>query len=102
MIRSSEVAFPTDAAARVNCGRVPSNAAAFRSLEKTCCGRGATGAAKANAPAPSTAGRWSLAILGIPLIVLSVVEAHAAFTSPQRAEASAYLPCLLALAAAGF
>src|SRR6516165_367871 len=46
---------------------------------------------------PVAAGRWSLAILGIPLIVLSVAEAYAAFTSPQRANASAYLPCLLAL-----
>jgi uncharacterized membrane protein HdeD (DUF308 family) len=49
--------------------------------------------------APVAAGRWSLAILGIPLIVLSVVEAYFAFASPRRAEASAYLPCLLALAA---
>src|SRR5215472_14412598 len=49
--------------------------------------------------APVAAGRWSLAILGIPLIVLSVAEAYAAFTSPQRADASAYLPCLLALLA---
>ena len=49
--------------------------------------------------APVTAGRWSLAILGIPLIVLSVAEAYAAFTSPQRAAASAYLPSLLALLA---
>src|SRR5215475_16007096 len=48
---------------------------------------------------PVAAGRWSLAILGIPLIVLSVAEAYAAFTSPQRANASAYLPCLLALLA---
>src|SRR5215475_7007608 len=47
--------------------------------------------------APVAAGRWSLAILGIPLIVLSVAEAYAAFTSPRRADASAYLPCLLAL-----
>src|SRR5262249_18795395 len=48
---------------------------------------------------PVAAGRWSLAILGIPLIVLSVAEAYAAFTSPRRANASAsaYLPCLLAL-----
>src|SRR5262249_8990185 len=46
---------------------------------------------------PVAAGRWSLAILGIPLIVLSVAEAYAAFTSPRRADASAYLPCLLAL-----
>src|SRR6516225_5151104 len=49
--------------------------------------------------APVAAGRWSLAILGIPLIVLSVAEAYAAFTSPQRADASAYLPCALALLA---
>src|SRR6516164_5855769 len=49
--------------------------------------------------APVAAGRWSLAILGIPLIVLSVAEAYAAFTSPRRADASAYLPCLLALLA---
>ena len=49
--------------------------------------------------APMAAGRWSLAILGIPLIVLSVAEAYAAFTSPQRADASAYLPSLLALLA---
>src|SRR6516162_1283316 len=48
---------------------------------------------------PVAAGRWSLAILGIPLIVLSVAEAYAAFTSPRRADASAYLPCLLALLA---
>src|SRR5262245_21508673 len=48
---------------------------------------------------PVAAGRWSLAILGIPLIALSVAEAYAAFTSPQRANASAYLPCLLALLA---
>src|SRR5215831_14655330 len=46
---------------------------------------------------PVAVGRWSLAILGIPLIALSVAEAYAAFTSPQRANASAYLPCLLAL-----
>jgi hypothetical protein len=49
--------------------------------------------------APMAAGRWSLAILGIPLIMLSVAEAYAAFTSPQRADASAYLPSLLALLA---
>src|SRR6516162_5052190 len=49
--------------------------------------------------APVAAGRWSLAILGIPLIVLSVAEAYAAFTSPRRADPSAYLPCLLALLA---
>src|SRR5262245_6212611 len=49
--------------------------------------------------APVAAGRWSLAILGIPLIVLSVGEAYAAFAAPRRADASAYLPCLLALLA---
>ena len=47
--------------------------------------------------APMAAGRWSLAILGIPLMVLSGVEAY--FTSPRRTDASAYLPCLLALLA---
>src|SRR5262245_45530296 len=48
---------------------------------------------------PVAAGRWALASLGLPLMVLSVAEAYAAFTSPRRANASAsaYLPCLLAL-----
>ena len=49
--------------------------------------------------APLSAGRWSLAILGIPLILLSVVEAYAAFASPRRAEASMYVPSLLAMLA---
>jgi uncharacterized membrane protein HdeD (DUF308 family) len=49
--------------------------------------------------APLATGRWSLAIMGIPLIVLSVMEAYAAFTSPRRAEPSAYLPSLLAMLA---
>jgi hypothetical protein len=49
--------------------------------------------------APLVTGRWSLAILGLLLIALSVTEAYAAFTSPQRAEASAYLPSLLAMLA---
>lgn len=49
--------------------------------------------------APMAAGRWSLAILGIPLMILSVAEAYATFASPRRAEASAYLTCLLALLA---
>jgi hypothetical protein len=35
--------------------------------------------------APLSAGRWSLTILGIPLILLSVIEAYAAFASPRRA-----------------
>ena len=48
---------------------------------------------------PLAAGRWSLALLGIPLIALSIAEAYAAFTSSRRAEASAYLPCLLAMLA---
>jgi uncharacterized membrane protein HdeD (DUF308 family) len=48
---------------------------------------------------PVVAGRWSLAILGIPLLVLSVAEAHAAFTSTRRAEVSAYLPSVLAMLA---
>jgi Calcineurin-like phosphoesterase len=49
--------------------------------------------------APVAAGEWSLAILGIPLIVLSIAEAYSAFTSPRRAAASAYLPSLLAMLA---
>jgi hypothetical protein len=47
--------------------------------------------------APVAAGRWSLAILGIPLIALSLAEAYATFTSPRRAEVIVYLPSLLAL-----
>src|SRR6516225_4078897 len=49
--------------------------------------------------APMAAGRWSLAILGIPLMVLSVVEAHATFASPRRTDATAYLSSLIALLA---
>src|SRR5262245_25301650 len=49
--------------------------------------------------APLATGRWSLAVMGVPLIVLSVMEAYAAFTSPQRTDASAYLPSLLAMLA---
>jgi uncharacterized membrane protein HdeD (DUF308 family) len=49
--------------------------------------------------APMAAGRWSLAILGIPLVVVSGVEAYATFASPRRTDASAYLPSLLALLA---
>jgi uncharacterized membrane protein HdeD (DUF308 family) len=49
--------------------------------------------------APVATGRWSLAILGIPLIALSAMEAFDAFNSPRRAQISAYLPSLLALLA---
>src|SRR5262245_36092819 len=49
--------------------------------------------------APAAAGKWSLAILGLPLILLSVAEAYSAFTSPRRTAASAYLPSLFALLA---
>jgi uncharacterized membrane protein HdeD (DUF308 family) len=49
--------------------------------------------------APLTVGRWSLAALGIPLLVLSVAEAYAAFRSPQRDNIGAYLPSVLALLA---
>ncbi len=50
--------------------------------------------------APLTVGRWSLAALGIPLLVLSVAEAYAAFrSSPQRDKIGAYLPSVLALLA---
>src|SRR4051794_10210049 len=49
--------------------------------------------------APVATGRWSLAMLGIPLIALSAMEAFDAFNSPRRARPSAYLPGLLALLA---
>ena len=49
--------------------------------------------------APMAAGRWSLAILGLPLMVLSVVEAYATFASPRRTDATAYLSSLIALLA---
>ena len=49
--------------------------------------------------APLLAGRWSLAILGIPLIALSFAEAYAAIKSSRRSELSAYLPSALALCA---
>jgi uncharacterized membrane protein HdeD (DUF308 family) len=48
---------------------------------------------------PAATGRWSLAILGVPLLVLSVAEAYAAFASPHGAKVSAYLPSLLAMLA---
>src|SRR5262245_63497222 len=49
--------------------------------------------------APLAVGRWSLTVLGIPLLALGLVEAHAAFKSPRRSEASAYLPAALAVLA---
>ena len=49
--------------------------------------------------APLLVGHWSLAILGLPLMALSVAEAYAAFTSARRTEVSAYLPSVLAMLA---
>jgi uncharacterized membrane protein HdeD (DUF308 family) len=49
--------------------------------------------------APMALGRWSLAILGIPLIGLSVAEAYAAFKSPRHDQVSAYLLSMLAMLA---
>jgi uncharacterized membrane protein HdeD (DUF308 family) len=49
--------------------------------------------------APLALGRWSLAVLGIPLLALSVAEAYEAFRSPRRDEVSAYLPSMLAMLA---
>jgi uncharacterized membrane protein HdeD (DUF308 family) len=49
--------------------------------------------------APMAVGQWSLALLGIPVIVLSVIEAYSAFMSPRRADISAYVPGALALVA---
>jgi uncharacterized membrane protein HdeD (DUF308 family) len=48
---------------------------------------------------PLIVGRWSLALLGFPLIVMGLVEAYSAFTSHRSGEASAYLSGLLALLA---
>ena len=48
---------------------------------------------------PLVAGRWSLALLGLPLIALGIAEAYIAFTSPQGSRASAYLPSALAFLA---
>lgn len=49
--------------------------------------------------APLSAGRWSLAVLGVPLILLSIGEAYVVFSSPQRAQARRYVPSLLAMLA---
>jgi hypothetical protein len=49
--------------------------------------------------APLAVGRWSLAILGIPLLALSVAEAYAAFRSPHWNEPSSYLTSLFAMLA---
>ena len=49
--------------------------------------------------APLATGRWSLAFLGICVIVLGLVEAYAAFTSPKRTQVSAYLPSVLGVLA---
>ena len=46
---------------------------------------------------PLVAGRWSLAVLGLPLIAMGIAEAYIAFTSPRGTEASAYLSSALAL-----
>jgi uncharacterized membrane protein HdeD (DUF308 family) len=49
--------------------------------------------------APLAVGQWSLALLGIPLMALSVIEAYATFTSARRADVSAYVPSALAMLA---
>ena len=49
--------------------------------------------------APLAVGGWSVSILGLPLIALSLAEAYTAFRSPRRGEVSAYLPCALAMLA---
>jgi uncharacterized membrane protein HdeD (DUF308 family) len=49
--------------------------------------------------APVAVGQWSLALLGVPLIALSVVEAYLTFASTQRAEIGAYLSSVLAMLA---
>src|SRR5262245_19365233 len=47
--------------------------------------------------APILTGEWSLALLGVPLVALSVAEARATFASSQRSKLTAYLPSLLAM-----
>ena len=68
-------------------------------LRKRVAGAGLMALGVLALAAPMAAGRWSLAILGIPLMVLSVVEAHATFASPRRTDATAYLSPLLAMLA---
>jgi uncharacterized membrane protein HdeD (DUF308 family) len=80
------------------CKRV-TNAAAFRVLRKRIAGAVLMVLGVLALAAPMAAGRWSLAVLGIPLMVVSGVEAYATFASRRRTDASAYLPCLLALIA---
>jgi uncharacterized membrane protein HdeD (DUF308 family) len=49
--------------------------------------------------APLVVGRWSVALLGLPLLALGAAEAYAAFRSTRRAEISAYVPSVLAILA---
>ena len=48
---------------------------------------------------PQVAGQWSLAILGVLLVVVGIAETYAAFRSGRNAEASSYLEGLFALLA---
>ena len=48
---------------------------------------------------PLIVGRWSLALLGLPLIAKGLAEAYAAFSSERGSEPSAYWPGLLAFLA---
>ena len=48
---------------------------------------------------PFVAGRWSLTLLGLPLIAMGLADSYAAFMSPRGNEASAYWPGLLAFLA---
>src|SRR3974390_1542152 len=50
--------------------------------------------------APAVTGEWSVQLLSIPLFILGVGEAYAAFRSPDEwNRPSSYVPSLLALAA---
>src|SRR5262245_59282241 len=49
--------------------------------------------------APFALGRWSLATLGVPLVVLSIAEARAALKSQRRDQVSAYVPSMPAMVA---
>ena len=73
--------------------------ASWESIKKRFAGAFLIGLGAVALTTPLLAGRWSLALLGLPLIVMGIAEAYAAFTSPRKTQASAYLPGVLALLA---
>ena len=71
----------------------------LESIKKRFAGAFLIGLGAVALTTPRVADRWSLALLGLPLIAMGIAEAYAAFTSPRGSEASAYLPGVLALLA---